>query len=477
VQFAGRFTGSLSRRRGFLSAGAWIIVAVAVVSSIVILCRPQTRSSGLQMWTTAREHMVMYTPLLNDWNAHAGPQTHPAVNIQLFSGDVLQRRMMSGFLSDVPVSDLIEVERSLIGPAFGGPLKDVGFVDLTDRLKAEGLYDQFNAPSFSPWSSRGHIFGLPHDVHPVLLGYRADILEAAGIDMSRIQTWDDFAQAMQPLLKDTDSEGRPRHYPLNLWYTSIDQIETLVLQASGPLFDISGRPVIDTDSNAHALATMVSWMTGPNRISVDAQEFTASGNQLRLDGYVVCSIMPDWLGGVWKNDIPGLSGKLKLIPLPAWTPGGRRTSVWGGTMLGLCKASKNFDRAWDFAKQLYLNKEIARQLYETNDIISPLKKMWDEPFYSVPDPFFCGQVIGRMYIAQAPHVPSRTSSPYNQFAKQRLQDAAKDLYDYATSRHVYNAAALEPEAHAGLRRAQTEVQLQIDKNVFLASSAGDQGSP
>jgi len=309
----------------------------------------------------------------------------------------------------------------------------------------------------------------------VLLGYRSDIVEAAGIDVSQIKTWDDFARVMLPLTKDVDASGHPRHYPLNMWYTSIDQMETLVLQAGGQLFDADDRPVMDSDINAHVLATAVSWMIGPKRISVDAQEFTASGNQLRLDGYVVCSIMPDWLGGVWKNDIPGLSGKLKLMPLPAWTPNGRHTSVWGGTMLGLAKASKNFDQAWTFAKYLYMNKEMARQLYVTNDIISPVKSMWKEKFYDVPDPFFSGQPIGRMYIEQAPNVPRRASSSYNQFGKQRLQDAAKELYDYAESHRIYDAAALEPEAKIVLRKAQDEVQLQINKNVFLAKNTNAGG--
>ena len=51
-----------------------------------------------------------------------------------------------------------------------------------------------------------------------------------------------------------------------------------------------------------------------------AGELSPSGNKLKLDGYVIASIMPDWLDGVWKCDLPQLSGKLKLMPSPAWTP-------------------------------------------------------------------------------------------------------------------------------------------------------------
>ncbi len=91
------------------------------------------------------------------------------------------------------------MERRAVARAFAGPIEAVGFVDLTDRLAKDGLLERINTPSFSPWSSRGRVFGLPHDVHPVMLGYRADIVEAAGIDVSKIETWDDFERIMRPL--------------------------------------------------------------------------------------------------------------------------------------------------------------------------------------------------------------------------------------------------------------------------------------
>ncbi|HUB27792.1 MAG TPA: extracellular solute-binding protein [Tepidisphaeraceae bacterium] len=459
------------RRRGFLSAGAWIITALAVVSSVIILCRPDRRLAGLVFWTAAREHFVMYVPSAAQWNTEHSLQVHPF----LLSSDALQHRMMSGFLSNVPVADLIEVERSLIGPVFAGPLRDVGFMDLTQRLETETLngvplIDAINRPSFSPWTSRGHIFGIPHDVHPVMLAYRADLTDAAGIDMSKIKTWDDFAVMMRPLLKHLGPDGKPDHYPLNLWYTSIDQIEVLILQAGGGYFDIHGHVIIDSDSNAHVVSTIVSWMAGPNRIAADAPEFTDSGNELRLDGFVCCAIMPDWLAGVYKGDIPGLTGELKIMPLPAWTPGGRRTSVWGGSMLGIPKSGHHIEAAWTFAKHLYLSNDLAHQLYETNCIISPVKAFWDSPFYKIPDPYFRGQAIGELYISQAPNVPLRSSSPFNTFAKMRVCDAVISLYRYAEATQTYSAAALEPKAHEYLNAAQVEVQQTMNRDVFASST-------
>jgi arabinosaccharide transport system substrate-binding protein len=459
-----------SRRRGFLhlSVGAWIIVLIAAISTGAVAMWPIPKRSGVDMWTSARSHSVMYQPVIAQWNlSHA-----PTVNLFLLSSDALGRRMMSGFLSHTPLADIIEVERSDIGRAFAGPIEEVGFADLTERVHREGLYDEMNQPSFSPWTSRGHIFGLPHDVHPVMLAYRADIVEAAGIDVSQIQTWDDFYRLMRPLTREVDEDGKPKHYPLNIWYTSVDQVETLVLQAGGGYFDTQGRPTIDSDTNAQVIARIVSWMVGPDRIAADAPEFDASGNELRLRGYVVCSLMPDWLTGVWKLDLPQLGGKIKLMPLPAWTRGGRRTSVWGGTMLGIPKTA-NLDQVWPFARQLYFNESVAKQLFETNGIISPVKSMWKSSFYDVADPYFCGQSPGRMYINLAPLVPWRTSSPYYVLAKERVQDALAGLRDFALANHKYDSESLFPEAKRQLHRAQEMVARQLDHNVFL-SQRGDQ---
>ena len=310
------------------SPAVWVLLVIALLASLYVWRRPARHYDGLVFWTSARAHTPAYQPILKTWNERANTSTH--VDLLLLDYGALERRMLSGFLSGTPVADLIEAERNIAGRAFTGPVEDVGFIDLTDRLRDEGLLERLNTPSFSAWTSRGRIFGLPHDVHPVLLAYRADLVEEAGIDMSRIETWDDFIHALRPLMKDLDGDGRPDRFVLNFWPTNSSVTEALILQAGGQLFDEHDRPALNSEINARVVATLATWTAGSSRIAVDAPEFSAAGNQLRLQGTVIASVMPDWLSGVWKLDLPALSGKIKVIALPAWQPGGRRTSVIGG---------------------------------------------------------------------------------------------------------------------------------------------------
>ena len=455
--------------------GVALIVALAVVSSLLVAMRRIDRPPGMTFWIFSRAHEAMYRPLLDARNPTVPPSDR--INLLVLGTDAMAQRMSSGFTSDTPLADLIEVERSSVGQTFAGPLDQIGWTDLTPRIRAEHLDEQLNAPSFLPWTWHGRVFGLPHDVHPILLAYRADLVEKAGIDVGQIETWDDFARVMRGVMYDAGrpATGAPDRYPLNLWYSSIDQIEALILQNDGGLFDAAGRVILDGDANAEVIAHVVAWGVGPDRIAADAPEFTASGNQLRLTGYVVASITPDWLCGVWRGDLPALGGKMKLMPLPAWHKGGRRTSVWGGSMLGIPRRTKDVDAAWRAAKALYLSRDVAHALYESNNIISPSKAMWSDPMYDVPSAFFCGQAPGRMYIDQAPHVPPRSSSPFQKVAKDRVQEAVASLRTYAIANKVYDAAALRPEAKRLLVLAAADVRERMARNVFVneATPAND----
>jgi len=66
-----------ARRRAFLSAGAWVIIFLALVSSALILFRPEHTSDGLILWSAAREHFVMYEPMAEEWNRTHTPTVHP----------------------------------------------------------------------------------------------------------------------------------------------------------------------------------------------------------------------------------------------------------------------------------------------------------------------------------------------------------------------------------------------------------------
>ncbi len=458
---------SSSSRRGY-SRGFVLIALIAAVSALAMFLWPKPRREGLEFWTFGRQHFAAYQPEVERWN-RAYPDK--AVDLRLLQFTALERRMLSAQWADTPVADFLEVERMVVGETFAGPLEDIGFVDLTERLRAGGWLERFNAPSFTPWTTRGRIFGLPHDVHPVLLAYRADLVEAAGIDVTRIETWDDFARVMAPLMAEHGGDGRPRRYLLGYWPTNVDQTEVLLLQAGGGFFDEQDRPALDTPVNARVMATLTGWVVGPGRIAVDAQEKTAAGNRLRLDGAVVCTLMADWLTGVWKSDLPGLAGKMKLMPLPAWERGGRRTSVYGGTSLMMPRSTRRPDDSFAFMLHLYTSPEVCDASFRDVGMIPPFRDLWTRPVFDEPNPYFRGQAIGRMFIEQAPAVPRRSSSPFTVEARRGYCTALQELVAWAEASRRFDRATLEVKARELLAVAQTDLVRRVRRNAFLREEA------
>lgn len=451
-----------------LSPGAAVIIALALLSSLGMWLNPGTDWPGRKYWVFAEPHAQMYEPVVRAWNQRHQPSDQ--VGMAVLSVPAMERRLLSGFLADTPVPDLCEAEVSMAAKFFAGPLQAIGLVDLTDRLRQEGLLERINQASFAPWSSRGRIFGIPHDVHPVLLAYRSDLAEAAGIDVSEIETWDDFVRVFSPLMADRNGDGYPDRYLLNFWETNGAAIEVLLMQAGGQLFDENLRPRIDSEINARVLATLAGWTAGPGRIAANAPNLNAEGNQMFLEGYVLCNLLPDWMAGVWLKDLPGLAGKVKLMPLPAWTPGGRRTSVSGGTMLCFPKARGGFETNWQFARDLYLNPALAEELFLKGAIISPVKDNWTAAYYDAPNPYFSGQAIGRAYIDVAPDVPLRTSSSYKTLAVARVTDALIRLKRRAEHLGIYDREGLLPLAREELAVAQEYILSKMARNRFAEAA-------
>ena len=413
-----------ARTQGLSRTFSPLAISIALItfaSAVWLEFRPDPTPANHELWTFAEGHAKLYEKQVEQWGITDD------LDITLLGMAALERRMMGGFLSKTPLAGLIEIERRMAARAFTGPIESIGFVDLAPRLQDEGLLERINEASFGPWRVGEKIFGLPHDVHPVMLSYRIDICEQLGVDIESIETWDDFEREMRKVMIDTDSDGEIDHYPITFALTHRDQLELLLLQAGGGLFDSAGQPMLTVDANVRTLVRLSGWIAGEDPIAVDARWDSPGGQSQLISGRAVCAFVPDWQCQVWRDKMPRLSGKVRLMPLPAWEPGGRRTSVWGGTMLGIARDEPDQDALWQLAKRLYLSRESALSLYETSGIITPIAQHWDDPAYDVPDPYFAGQAKGRDYINLASQIPPRHPSVFETEALDLVSEALSKL--------------------------------------------------
>ena len=184
-----------------------------------------------------------------------------------------------------------------------------------------------------------------------------------------------------------------------------------------------------------------------------------------IDGLCLFYVCPDWRTMQISADIPNLNGKLALMPLPAWEPGGRRTTTWGGTGLALTKKCRNVDLAWELAKYLYYDPDQLGPRFKVTNIITPLKDAWNQPEFDEPRPFFSNMRIGQEYVKLAIDVPAEQVNAYQQQANGKLSEAFLNASLYY---QAHGDEGLREFIDAELRRCADYVRQVMNRNVFLA---------
>jgi ABC-type glycerol-3-phosphate transport system substrate-binding protein len=217
--------------------------------------------------------------------------------------------------------------------------------------------------------------------------------------------------------------------------------------------------------NAVGLETLkwfIPLVAGQGRIGFDpgwGQAFTKAVE----DGYILCFICPDWRSRMVEQQIARVSGKMALMPLPAARPGGRRTSSWGGTMLGITRKCRDKDLAWQLARHLYLEpEELAKRFRDTN-ILPALRDAWTHEAINEPRPFWSNQPLGRLYADLADQVPPQYTSPYVDFAKSKMGEVISGCANYYDKN---GAEGFDAFAGERLRQAADEVREMMKRNPF-----------
>ncbi|HEV7300626.1 MAG TPA: ABC transporter substrate-binding protein [Tepidisphaeraceae bacterium] len=446
-----------------------VILLIAIVSGAAAMLSEATspRADGrpdLIFATFSKEHAAAYQPAVERFELEHGVD----VQLQVVSQRALQGRLQSSMQVGADVPDMVELLDGTLGVFAKGPVEDVGFVDLTEHVHREGLYDRLVTSRFGKWSSRGHIFALPHDVHSVMLAYRRDLVEDLGIDVSMLTTWDEFCRVGREVVtKDLTGDGVPDRYMIDLPADGGDALRLLMLQRGGAMFDEAGNVAFDNPAAVDVIDWYVRRVAGEDRISFPAG-WGQNLAKAMTDGLVLFYICPDWRLKQFESDVPSLAGKMALMPVPAWEPGARRTTTWGGTGLAITKQCGNPDLAWKLAMHLYYDPAQLGERFAQTLILPPLKQAWTEPQIDAPSPVFSGMRVGRAYADLATQVPEEQSSAYMTLAVAKLSEA----YNNALAHFQAGGEAnLHEVARNELKSAAGRVRTVMERNRFLRDGA------
>jgi ABC-type glycerol-3-phosphate transport system substrate-binding protein len=419
-------TRRISRRQalGLLGAG--------VGAALTARCTPPSGSASqgdLNLWTFADTHAGWFKETAKEFEKQTG--IHVAVS--LMSNDSLMQQLLINLKAGgLNTPDLCDIEQGGFGRFLIG--RSIPFVDLRPLLREKGYDKQLVSARQALYSWHDGVYGIEHALTPVTLFYLREPWERAGVDPATLHTWDEFAAAAQ------------ESFPPDARAIPIPAHDVMLRQRGGDYFDADGRLTVDSELSIDTM----EWMLALERKRVFAepsgwvnQGFTPAVWEDFRNGKLAAFVAPDWYAGTIEDLAADLSGKWGACPLPAFEPGGRRSSCNGGTGLTMLETTKRREIAWQFMEFAMLRVDAVVKRYQAINLYPAFVPAWSDKRMREPAPFFGGQRIGELYADIGDEVPPQYQNPYRpQLSNQELSPRMMDIYQRKqTVREVFGEAA------------------------------------
>ncbi|MCL5985191.1 MAG: sugar ABC transporter substrate-binding protein [Actinobacteria bacterium] len=331
-------------------------------------------------------------------------KTHPNIEIEFQDIPEAQRydNIIAELMAGKGAPDMTSIEIGQLSRFMKG---ETGLVDLTDYVMQDKVYDMLAENAWAIGKKGDRIYGIPAENPTVILYYREDLFQQAGIDATKIVTWDDYVEAGKKISKN----GK---YMLPVYADYPWMIEQLLIQRGlGGFFDKDGNVVFDSPK-AIEVWTFVRDLVNKDKIGFLTNGFQAPFMTAIGDGTVATLLVGDW----WLYEVPKLSpeGKWKVMLIPSWKDEGVHWTAFGGTMYVMLNQTKHPKEAWEFLKFLGTSKEGGTKWAEFNKGL-PALKIEDPNIFSaeelkpwlVPAEQYGGQVVLEVVVEarkqQQPH--------------------------------------------------------------------------
>ena len=350
----------------------------------------------------------------------------------------MHNKLLVAVQSGVGAPDIADIEISKFPNFLKG---DIGLAPLNDVI--DPFRDKFVQARLAIYAKDGKNYGLPFHVGASVMYYNMDIMKAAGVDIDKIDTWDDYVKAGQQVVAKT---GKPM---TTLEITDQWSYWPLITQQKSDFFDPKGNVSLDNATNVKTLQFLQD-MIYKSKIAVaapggfhHAEQYWGAMNQ----GSYGSIWMPMWYMGRFTDYMPDLAGKIAIRPLPRWTKDGFRSAGMGGTGTAVMKQSKYLDLAKRFLFFAKGSKQGNIMIWQLLGFDPPRWDVWADPAMSAPNKFTeyfqNGQDVFKMLLTVKDEI-----YPVNT----HVEDAGRHRHG-AEQHHGADAPGQEQDARAGPQRS------------------------
>lgn len=390
----------MGKIRKTLKLAIYISLAVGLLLSGIAMASPQEKIT-ISLWTHDNLYVKFFNARAVEW-AKMHPEYKFKFDFIQIPGDSLWPKVLTSMAAGVGAPDLVGIEISQFSRFMKRDIAETELVDLTPLVGEER--EKF--VRWEPYMHKGKLYGVESALCPVVYYYRDDIFKAAGIEMP-LETWDDFVVAGRKLRE----EGR---FMAGIDPNSYTHFMELLQQRGELLFDEKGS--LMAPDNPKAIETLKFLVDGvKEKILWASRAFYGAPHFAALKGNtVVGDFMPDWWSIYFlEAQVPEQKGKWRIQLLPAWEPGGIRSSTWGGTGFAITSQSKYPKLVYDLLHFTYLTKENQiKRFFEIGYFPHMLEAMKDPRVINFSNPYYGEQVIGAVFGEAALQIPIQYQSPY-----------------------------------------------------------------
>ena len=386
----------LTRAIGYLGYCTRLIVCSALSIGILLTlntatAQPPSEINGkieIWSWNIAAASLQKLIPPFQ--------QRYPHVDARVtMNGTNMQSRFLLSLSAGVGAPDVSQLQ-----------LTDALFYAQTGRLTdltavATKYKDQFPASFWGNCVNDGKVYAIPWDMGPCAVFYKRHIFTQYGIDPDTIETWADYINVGKQILAKSGGKTRMLFLPTGQLE---GMFEIILQQTGGQIFDAEGRVAINSPQvlqTLEVLRAMLASGIGYNA-SAGSHAYYAS---LKTDS-VATYPGATWLGGLMTDHAPETKGDWGVFRLPAVTPGGLRTSNYGGSVLVIPEQSKNHAAAWAFIEYALCTREGQLAQYRNFDLFPALLSTHGDPFFDEPVPFFDNQKTRRLFAQDIEKIPA-----------------------------------------------------------------------
>ena len=418
-----------------------LLILVSIILGSISMVSAQT-PTDLSMWVFVDRHGLFMQQQAERWNEE-NPDRPINLTYEQIEYTQMHDNLLAATLVGTGAPDLADVEIKKFATFTKGELHFIPLDDAIDPYREDIIQTRL-----APYTANGHNYGIDYHLGSFVMYYNTAVLEAAGVDVDSIRTWDDYIEAGKKVTQDTDGDGTPDVYMTSIETTDIFSAYALMLMKGGGTYNADGEIILDSPENVEALQFMqdLVYEYGIARAASGGGHHSPDHFVDLTEGRIASLWMPQWYMTRFPDNMSSALADVEVVrPMPIFEEGGYTTAMGGGT--GTVITDQIDPSKIELAKEFLA---FAKLSYESNVSLwtdlgfDPMRlDVYDDPALLITMSDFSGEVPFEYIKAGLGNVaPEYTGPFYPEIATIFQTTALYDLIENKRAPEEVLAAAL-----------------------------------